>query len=326
MAAHRRRGHLRTRGHSRTPGHLRTRHRPAGAAVVGVAAVSATLVVGAAGALYTVGSLAGGGVSPGESGGMPPRGEAAGVAGGQGTTVTQASRSNGRTTVITSPAGGTATTGGNSGGAAFGHARNAGTGMTQSAIPGLGPGMMSRVPVESRQVVVVTGDSSSSTTNLVTLWERHGPQDPWTQVGVSIPGRNGEDGWAVTHREGDSSSPVGVFTLTAAGGRLPDPGTGLPYEYQPSFYQAGDAGTPMAAAFDYVVAVDYNRLSGHPPSDPHRPLGEQAGGDIWLHIDHASPTRGCVTVPRETMETILHWLTPAAHPVVVMGDQARLSA
>jgi L,D-peptidoglycan transpeptidase YkuD (ErfK/YbiS/YcfS/YnhG family) len=186
--------------------------------------------------------------------------------------------------------------------------------------------MMSQVPVQSRQVVVVAGSDPSSTTNLITLWERKSPQDPWIQVGVPLPGRNGESGWSESHHEGDLSSPVGVFTLTAAGGRLPDPGTGLPYEYQPSFYRAGDPGTALAEAFDYVLAIDYNRMSGHPPSDPNRPLGAQAGGDIWMHVDHASPTHGCVAVSREAIEAILAWLTPAAHPVMVMGDQAALSA
>ena len=101
---------------------------------------------------------------------------------------------------------------------------------------------------------------------------------------------------------------------------------GLPYEYQPTFYQAGGTGTAKTTAFDYVIAIDYNRLAGHPPSDPHRPLGEKAGGDIWLHIDHSAPTRGCVTVSQEAMEAILHWLTPAAYPVIVMGDQGSLTA
>ncbi|WP_313954602.1 L,D-transpeptidase family protein [Frankia sp. EI5c] len=199
--------------------------------------------------------------------------------------------------------------------------------MTRGAIPGVGDLMMSRIPAATRQVIVVTAADRSATVNRVVLWQRAGEDDPWTPFGAEISGRNGANGWTDDHVEGDLRSPIGVYSLTAAGGRYADPGTALPYEYRPSFYQAGSyAGDPMGEAFNYVVAIDYNRLPGHPPSDPTRPMGKAAGGDIWLHVDHNTPTRGCVSLPQPSMEAVLHWLTPSSHPMIIMGDQASVAA
>ncbi|MEX5635347.1 L,D-transpeptidase family protein [Parafrankia sp. FMc2] len=199
--------------------------------------------------------------------------------------------------------------------------------MAVGAIPGVGDLMMSRIPAATRQVIVVTAADASATVNRVVRWQRAAPDAPWTAVGAEIAGRNGANGWTHDHVEGDRRSPVGVFSLTAAGGRYADPGTALPYEFRPSFYQAGGhAGDPMAEAFNYVVAIDYNRLPGHPPSDPTRPLGAGAGGDIWLHVDHNTPTRGCISLPQASMEAVLHWLTPSSQPMIIMGDRASIEA
>ncbi len=204
-------------------------------------------------------------------------------------------------------------------------AGRAGSATGAGALPGLGSAMLARIPGEALQVIIVSGPDRDANTNSVTLWQRARPDAPWTALGAPITGRNGQNGWTVTHHEGDLRSPIGVFSLTAAGGRLPDPGTGLPYEYRPSFYRtAAPQGLPMADAFNYVVAIDYNRLPGHPPSDPNRPLGDDVGGDIWLHVDHRTPTRGCVAVQQDALASIMRWLTPTSHPVIVMGDAADL--
>jgi hypothetical protein len=73
------------------------------------------------------------------------------------------------------------------------------------------------------------------------------------------------------------------------------------------------------------VAIDYNRVPGRPPSDPTRPLGLAAGGDIWIHVDHASATSGCITVSEDAIEALLRWLSPASHPMIIMGDRATVA-
>ncbi|SNQ49876.1 conserved exported hypothetical protein [Frankia canadensis] len=287
------------------------RGRSGRSVAVGVAAAGVTLVVGAAGALHVTSASAGGDGSSSSSvsgAGTPDAGTPAAGAGpsaAPGSPAT-AAPSPVRPNRVAGSAGGLEEDG---------------------AIPGIGSVMMARVPREALQAIVVTGGDRDTNTNTVTLWRRATPDAPWAAFGAPMTGRNGANGWTTSHHEGDLRSPIGVFSLTAAGGRLPDPGTGMPYEYRPSFYQtAAPQGEPLADAFNYVVAIDYNRLAGRPPSDPARPLGAGVGGDIWLHVDHQSPTRGCVALLQDQLVSVMRWLDPAAHPMIIMGGAADLGA
>ena len=60
----------------------------------------------------------------------------------------------------------------------------------------------------------------------------------------------------------------------------------------------GFEGEPLRGSFDYVVAINYNREPGTTPLDRTRPLGDEKGGGIWIHVDHGGPTQGCVSLPR----------------------------
>ncbi|GAA4042295.1 hypothetical protein [Streptomyces shaanxiensis] len=191
-------------------------------------------------------------------------------------------------------------------------------------VPGLGPKTWAEVPSRTRQVVVVTGRGKNSPLSTVVLYER--TEAGW-QAGESRPAHNALRGWTDHHRAGDLRSPVGVFTLTDAGGLLADPGTRLPYDHGVGFTATGTGfeGEPLAGSFDYVIAINYNREPGTSPLDWTRPLGAGRGGGIWLHVDHDGPTQGCVSIAREHMKELLLALDPDRHPVVVMGDARSLA-
>jgi L,D-peptidoglycan transpeptidase YkuD (ErfK/YbiS/YcfS/YnhG family) len=188
-------------------------------------------------------------------------------------------------------------------------------------IPGVGAALSGRIPSNSRQVVAVYGKSASSVDSTVVLYTKHG--STWKRE-RSWPGHNGKGGWTTDHREGDMKSPVGVYTLTDAGGVLPDPGSKLPY------YQSASIATPHYWPksywhdFDLVIAINYNRVEGTSPNDPERPEGAAKGGGIWLHMDHGSGTSACISQSKSNMEYLLRTLDPAEHPVIVMGDKADL--
>ncbi|MFF7353714.1 MULTISPECIES: L,D-transpeptidase family protein [Streptomyces] len=191
-------------------------------------------------------------------------------------------------------------------------------------VPGVGARLYRRIPAGSRQIVAVYGEGVDSAESRLVLYTRRGAQ--WHPAG-SWPAHNGRHGWTTDHHEGDQRSPVGVFTLSDAGGVLRDPGARLPYDHDVSAY------TPPAEwdeahqhDFDYVIAIDYNRLRGTPPRDAGRPWGQDKGGGIWLHLDHGSGTSACVSVSRQAMAFLLRTLDPARDPVVVMGDRAELAA
>jgi L,D-peptidoglycan transpeptidase YkuD (ErfK/YbiS/YcfS/YnhG family) len=191
-------------------------------------------------------------------------------------------------------------------------------------IPGLGPVTRSRIPGDARQVVLVTGRGVDSSRSTVVLYQR--TATGW-QAGPEWPARNALKGWTGHHVLNDLRSPDGVYTLSDAGGLLPDPGSRLPYTRSNGFVSPGTGfeGEPLAGAFDYVIAIDYNRVPGKSPLDWTRPLGAQRGGGVWLHVDHGGPTHGCVGIAQQHMKDLLLTLDPARHPVVVMGDSGFLS-
>lgn len=192
-------------------------------------------------------------------------------------------------------------------------------------LPGLGARTRAEVPGTARQVVIVTGRGENSPLSQVVLYRR--TANGW-DAGATWAAHNAKEGWRADHRAGDLRSPVGVFALTDAGGRLGDPGTRLPYDHAPVGFSIGGtgfAGEPLAGSFDYVVAINYNRRPGTSPRDWTRPEGAGKGGGIWFHVDHGGPTHGCVSLSKPHMKTLLRTLDPALHPVVVMGDAASLA-
>ncbi|MFI1766231.1 hypothetical protein ACH41H_29845 [Streptomyces sp. NPDC020800] len=191
-------------------------------------------------------------------------------------------------------------------------------------LPGVGDRMWERVPDGVRQAVVVYGESRNSPDSLAVLYEKRGPT--WERT-ASWPAHNGRLGWTTDHQMDDERSPVGVFTLTDAGGTLKDPGSRLEYWQDDNAYASMlNPEEVHAHDFDYVIAIDYNRLKGAPPFDWSRPDGVEKGGGIWLHMDHGDGTSACVTLPEAGMKTLLRVLDPDRHPVVVMGDRERLQS
>ncbi|MER7761805.1 hypothetical protein [Streptomyces sp. NPDC097619] len=202
-------------------------------------------------------------------------------------------------------------------------ARSARSAHRPRQLPDISEATRARIPKDSRQVVLVTGEAADSSYAKVTLYTRE-PGSPDWDAGDSWHARNGAKGWSEDRSYGGLQSPVGVFSLTDAGGLLPEPpGTRLPYDHQDAFVAGGRGveGESLEGSFDYVIAIDYNRVAGTSPLDPTKPEGEAKGGNIWLHVDHDGPSQGCVGLPAAGMMKLLETLDPAQHPVVVMGPK-----
>jgi len=166
--------------------------------------------------------------------------------------------------------------------------------------------------VGHQQVIVVSAANRTATRVTVTAWDRVGNR--WYQVG-NWSGHAGAKGWYKA-KQRDQRSPVGMFTLSSAGGYLKNPGTVLPYQYNRSRYSTVKN---HVRTFDYVLAIDFNHKVGTPPLSNVYPQGYAKGGHIWVHVDHNSPTNGCITMPESGLLTVLRWLDPAKKPVIVMG-------
>ncbi|MBD0710194.1 L,D-transpeptidase family protein, partial [Streptomyces sp. CBMA291] len=193
-------------------------------------------------------------------------------------------------------------------------------------LPGIGPATQDLVPAGTTQALVVSGSAADSSTSTATLYER-GPDRHWIPTAGPWPAHNALNGWTADHSAGDLRTPIGVFRIGDAGGRLPDPGALLPYDQNEEFAISGTGfgGEPLEGSFDHVIAIDYNRVPGRTPLDKERPLGEEKGGGVWIHVDHGGPTQACVALEREELRALLRALDPAKDPVVVMGPAPELA-
>ncbi|MEU8519990.1 hypothetical protein [Streptomyces sp. NPDC048577] len=189
-------------------------------------------------------------------------------------------------------------------------------------IPGVGALTRAHVPDGTGQALVVSGASLDANEAIVVLYERDAT-DRWRPTAGPWPAHNALRGWTDSHMVGDLRSPIGVFRIGDAGGRLPDPGARLPYDHDEAYVVQGTGfvGEPLEGSFDYVVAIDYNRVPGTTPLDRSRPLGADKGGGVWIHVDHGGPTQACISLDREVMPRLLRALDPAKDPVVVMGPR-----
>lgn len=190
-------------------------------------------------------------------------------------------------------------------------------------VPGIGDRLWKQVPDDSRQVVAVYGAGRNSPDSTVVVFTKHGtvwqPERSW-------PAHNGRKGWTTNHHQGDLRSPVGVFSLSDAGGVLAAPGAKLPYTRSADFQAPRSWNRSYWHDFDYAIAIDYNRVKGTAPNDPTRPQGQAKGGSIWLHMDHGSGTSACISQSKSAMQYLLRSLDPKLRPVVVMGDRTVLKS
>ncbi|WP_324786219.1 L,D-transpeptidase family protein [Streptomyces sp. H51] len=140
-----------------------------------------------------------------------------------------------------------------------------------------------------------------------------------------------------TRQQGTYATPSGTYTITEGFG-VQAGGTSMPYHVvgsddwwvedpESKFYNSmhGEAGAdfPLTEAGDRgsehlinyptqyakALVINYNRW----PAVPGR------GAGIFLHVNGTGATAGCVSVPRATMDGIMSWIRPAAHPRIAIG-------
>lgn len=193
-----------------------------------------------------------------------------------------------------------------------------------TTITGLGPANSARIRPRMRQVVVTVGKGRKSSYSTVQGW-RKDAAGCWN-LEWSRAGRNGYTGWHPRPWDGSGYSPIGVYRLSDAGGRLPNPGTRLPYHHQPEYWSRGGfkMNDDAVQVFNYVVAINFNRYPGRSPRDLSRPNPNIPDGGIWFHVGGGGATRGCISLPESDMIMAMEWLDPGQRPVMVMGPKKAL--
>jgi L,D-peptidoglycan transpeptidase YkuD (ErfK/YbiS/YcfS/YnhG family) len=190
----------------------------------------------------------------------------------------------------------------------------------------------------AQQVLTAIAPTTSSTQGVLQAWRKVGSR--WRRVGPGVPAWFGSDGLSRHASESRSATPIGSFTLTRAFGRLPDPGTALPYTRttpadwwisQPgplyNTMQRCSGGCPFTQGdpnehlyytvpyYRYAVVIDYNTRNSQTGVVPG------AGSAFFLHVTVGAPTQGCISIAQRRLVTVLRWLAPARHPRILIGTR-----
>jgi L,D-peptidoglycan transpeptidase YkuD (ErfK/YbiS/YcfS/YnhG family) len=77
--------------------------------------------------------------------------------------------------------------------------------------------------------------------------------------------------------------------------------------------ESGDRGSEhlvnYPTQYAKALVINFNRW----PATPGR------GAGIFLHVNGSGATAGCVSVPRATMDRVMSWIKPGAHPRIAIG-------
>ena len=186
------------------------------------------------------------------------------------------------------------------------------------------------------QIITVQASSSSATSAVLNTWTRL-PSGGYQHLLGPISAWVGYNG--VGHaNESSSTTPAGVFTLTQAFGNAPNNGSGLPYfqagprdwwdenpaspQYNRHVVQTASPGGnsenlyDSGVAYSHAVVINYNT----------NPVVPGAGSGMFLHVSLGKPTQGCVSINPSSLNSIMQWLTPSAHPVISIGVGAAATA
>jgi len=238
-----------------------------------------------------------------------------------------------------------------------------GIGFTQSAEaaaePVYHPTRLAHVG-DARQLVVVTGTSKTSTYATLRTYRKNA-DGTWSEQFAAMPARNGYGGWveAAKRVQDTGTTPQGTFRITTAFGLRANPGTKLPYQLADSGdYWVGDQQDPRTynlfqpsasakrtwrtaeaekladhpTQYEHVAVIDFNRpkpasVVWHFYYDEYVTTGAvnvKLGSAIFLHVNGAGSTAGCVSVARADLISVLSWLDPRMKPRIVMAPEAEI--
>jgi L,D-peptidoglycan transpeptidase YkuD (ErfK/YbiS/YcfS/YnhG family) len=187
------------------------------------------------------------------------------------------------------------------------------------------------------QLVTVVTVDRSSTRGSLQLWRKSG--GCWRAVDGPWSAWVGERGVSRNRREGDRTTPAGVFGFgRVMYGVAPNPG--VHYRYRrivcgdwwvedprsPDYNQFRRVGCGVRPPF----RVTTGDMSESPRAYRHLafirfntdPVVPGRGSGIFLHATTGRPTIGCVSLPLARLVRVLRWLRPASEPRIAIGTRA----
>lgn len=168
----------------------------------------------------------------------------------------------------------------------------------------------------SSKLVVVLAEGSNAR---IYAYQKQG--EDWKEV-LQTVGFVGRNGVSTTKKEGDGTSPAGLYAFGRAFGLGADPASLMPYsqltgkefwvddpqsEYyntwvnssvQPKDWSSAKDLSKETVAYAYAIVIEYNTA----------PVVKGAGSALFLHCTLQKPTSGCVSVPEPAMIQLLHFI------------------
>lgn len=209
----------------------------------------------------------------------------------------------------------------------------------------------------TRQCLVVIAADWKSTTGALRAFERDAGGD-WRAVGETVPvvlGKKGL-GWGTgfvqrpmkngpQKKEGDNRVPAGIFRLGPAFGyAAAEQADWIRLPYIPLTKSTEGVDDPRSRYYNQLVdrskiaRVDWHSSEKMLRTDDLYKWGlvvahnssatPGAGSCIFLHIwrNSSAATVGCTAMPERDLVRLLHWLDPAAHPVLIQMPRKEYDA
>ena len=194
-------------------------------------------------------------------------------------------------------------------------------------------------PAETQQLITIEAATTRTTYATARIWRRSG--DCWRPAGGPYTARVGWNGLRKNRREGDGTTPIGMFPIGAMMyGTEPNPGVRFGY----TRIRCGDwwVEDPAHPAYNTFQRVGCGRRPPFKVTTPDmskdrtayahlavvefnmNPVVPGRGSGIFLHVQKASPTNGCISLPKRDLVRVLRWLRPEAAPQIAIGTRAQL--
>ncbi len=206
----------------------------------------------------------------------------------------------------------------------------------------------------SLQCLVVMTEDWTSTTGVMRSFERNGATDKWKERHSALPVVVGKKGLglgrglvrlnlrgAPIKKEGDDKAPAGIFRLSTAFGYAPArSATWVKLPYLALTKQIEGIDDPRSLYYNRLVdrskvaKIDWRSSEQMRRDDvlykwgvvvDHNPAARPgAGSCIFLHVwkSPSSPTAGCTAMRERDLVSLIRWLDPARHPILVQMPRA----
>lgn len=191
----------------------------------------------------------------------------------------------------------------------------------------------------SQQLMIVTNSNPSDLHAQLVYYERAHQKDKWRIAGDPISVVVGRNGITQHKKEGDGSTPAGIYSLGTAFGFSNQPGTTLKLSYLPITENTVCVDDQKSKYYNQIVErnkvekIDWDSGEIMREKVPEYKDGliinynlptpkAGSGSCIFMHIwtNPEKGTAGCVAMSDQDIKKLLAWIDPNKKPLIVIAS------